>query len=205
MRCAFRRSAVLTELATAPLNRCLIFASSSMKKFAVEPEPTPIHALSTTCLIASRATACLSSSWVMSACRCAWGAYRSSVNIPGISTGRRRRRDGCLELPTRPDMMIHRYKRQVAAVGIPVERLIGVRIARLGACSVEKSLNLVGRKLCQPHFQLRPNQMNIRGEVEDTRHKVRIGGNADPSKHLPDRIVYPPNARAPHVGLDLQL
>src|SRR5258706_9654043 len=65
MRCAFKRSAVLTELATAPLNRCLIFESSSMKKFAVEPEPTPIHALSTTYLIASRATACFSSSWVM--------------------------------------------------------------------------------------------------------------------------------------------
>ena len=43
MPCAFSRSAVLTELATAPLIRCLIFASSSMKKFAVEPEPTPIH------------------------------------------------------------------------------------------------------------------------------------------------------------------
>src|SRR6185369_11351844 len=61
----FSRSAVLTELATAPLIRCLILASSSMKKFAVEPEPTPTIASSTTYLIASRATACFSSSWVM--------------------------------------------------------------------------------------------------------------------------------------------
>ena len=36
-----------------------------MKNFAVVPEPTPIHASSTTYLIASRATACFSSSWVM--------------------------------------------------------------------------------------------------------------------------------------------
>ena len=36
-----------------------------MKKLAVEPEPTPIHASSTTYLIASRATACFSSSWVI--------------------------------------------------------------------------------------------------------------------------------------------
>src|SRR4029077_6360182 len=64
MPCAFSRSAVFTELATAPLMRFLILASSSMKKFAVEPEPTPIHASATTCLIASRATACFSSSWV---------------------------------------------------------------------------------------------------------------------------------------------
>src|ERR1700719_1237202 len=60
-----RRSAVLTELATVPLIRCLIFASSSMKKFAVEPEPTPITASSTMYLIASRATACFCSSCVI--------------------------------------------------------------------------------------------------------------------------------------------
>jgi hypothetical protein len=45
--------------------RFLILPSSSMKKLAVVPEPTPIQASSTTYLIASRATACLSSSWVM--------------------------------------------------------------------------------------------------------------------------------------------
>ena len=61
----FSRSAVFTELATAPLIRCLIFASSSMKKFAVDPEPTPITASSTTYLIASRATACFCSSCVI--------------------------------------------------------------------------------------------------------------------------------------------
>src|SRR5216110_2842402 len=44
MPCDFNLSAVLTELATAPLIRPLIFASSSMNKSAVDPEPTPIHA-----------------------------------------------------------------------------------------------------------------------------------------------------------------
>ena len=57
MPCAFSRSAVRTELATAPRMRPLIFASSSMKKSVVEPVPTPIHASSSTYRIASRAAA----------------------------------------------------------------------------------------------------------------------------------------------------
>src|SRR4029077_17448043 len=65
MPCAFSRSADFTELDTVPLIRCLIFASSSMKRLAVEPEPMPIHASSTTYLIAARATACFCSSWVI--------------------------------------------------------------------------------------------------------------------------------------------
>src|SRR5947207_4386048 len=69
MPCAFNLSAVLTELATAPLMRPLIFASSSMNTLAVDPEPTPIQASLTTCLIASRATASFCSSWVMRARR----------------------------------------------------------------------------------------------------------------------------------------
>src|SRR6185369_13893519 len=61
----FRRSAVATELATAPLIRCLIFASSSMKWFAVEPVPTPTIASSSTYSIAARAAACFCSSCVI--------------------------------------------------------------------------------------------------------------------------------------------
>ena len=41
MPCAFNRAAVRSELATAPSMRFLIFASSSMKKLAVDPVPTP--------------------------------------------------------------------------------------------------------------------------------------------------------------------
>ena len=41
----FRRSAVATELATAPLMCVLISASSSMKKFAVDPLPTPTYGI----------------------------------------------------------------------------------------------------------------------------------------------------------------
>ncbi len=40
--CLCSRSAVLIELATAPLMRPLMAASSSMKKLAVEPLPTPM-------------------------------------------------------------------------------------------------------------------------------------------------------------------
>src|SRR5437016_225017 len=69
MPCVFTRSAVLTELATAPLMRPLIFASSSMNKLAVDPEPTPTQASLTTCLIASRATASFCSTWVIGARR----------------------------------------------------------------------------------------------------------------------------------------
>src|SRR5215472_6414878 len=53
------------ELATAPRIRFFAFASSSMKKFVVEPVPTPRYASSTTCFSASRATSCFCSSWVM--------------------------------------------------------------------------------------------------------------------------------------------
>src|SRR5690348_15160569 len=61
----FRRALDFSELDTAPLMRPLILASSSMKKLAVVPDPTPTHESVTTYLIASRATACLSSSWVI--------------------------------------------------------------------------------------------------------------------------------------------
>src|SRR3989304_6414685 len=61
----FSRSALACELATAPSMRLLIFASSSMKKLAAEPVPTPTMASSTTYLIASRATAGFNSSWVI--------------------------------------------------------------------------------------------------------------------------------------------
>src|ERR1039457_2776217 len=62
---AFSRSAVFCELATAPSIRFFIFASSSMKRSAVEPVPTPTMAPSITYLIASFATVCFSSSWVI--------------------------------------------------------------------------------------------------------------------------------------------
>ena len=42
------RAAVASDDATVPLMRSLIFASSSMKKLAVEPVPTPMMAPSTT-------------------------------------------------------------------------------------------------------------------------------------------------------------
>src|SRR3990172_301772 len=73
---ALRRSALACELATAPSIRPLIFASSSMKQFAVEPVPTPTMASSTTYLIASRATACFSSSWVIERSRFLLGFLR---------------------------------------------------------------------------------------------------------------------------------
>src|SRR5947208_16747802 len=76
MPCDLNRSAVLTELETAPLMRPLIFASSSMKRLAVEPEPTPIQASVMTYLIASRATACFCSSWVMQALRSFLSCWR---------------------------------------------------------------------------------------------------------------------------------
>ncbi len=41
MPSSLRRPAVASELATAPLMRCLILPSSVMKKLAVEPLPTP--------------------------------------------------------------------------------------------------------------------------------------------------------------------
>jgi hypothetical protein len=48
MPCDFNRSAVLTELAIAPLIRIRLLARASMKKSTVDPEPTPSHASSTT-------------------------------------------------------------------------------------------------------------------------------------------------------------
>jgi hypothetical protein len=44
---------VASELATAPSIEPLIFANSSMKKFAVEPVPTPIMVSGTTYSIAA--------------------------------------------------------------------------------------------------------------------------------------------------------
>src|SRR5215470_4133670 len=61
----FSLSAVAMELATAPRMRFFAFASSSMKKFVVDPVPTPRYASSTTYFTASRATSCFCSSWVI--------------------------------------------------------------------------------------------------------------------------------------------
>ncbi len=60
-----RRFAVATELATAPSIRSLIVANSSMKKFAVDPVPTPIIVSGTTYLSAALATSIFISSWVI--------------------------------------------------------------------------------------------------------------------------------------------
>src|SRR5918997_1717731 len=46
------------DAATAPSMRPLIAASASMKKFTVEPEPTPTTRSSTTCFSAAFATRC---------------------------------------------------------------------------------------------------------------------------------------------------
>ncbi|MNN72819.1 hypothetical protein D3C81_1888860 [compost metagenome] len=64
-----RRWAVASELATAPSKAILCRASRSMKKFAVEPVPTPTMLFSSSLgrmkSMAAWATACLSWSWVM--------------------------------------------------------------------------------------------------------------------------------------------
>ena len=46
MPCCFRRAVELSELETAPLIGTLRAASASMKKFTVEPVPTPMTSLS---------------------------------------------------------------------------------------------------------------------------------------------------------------
>src|ERR1700694_3757195 len=56
MRASLKRFALASELATAPLMRALIVASASMKKFTVEPVPTPtIMSSFTYCSAASAA------------------------------------------------------------------------------------------------------------------------------------------------------
>ncbi len=64
MPCFFRRSAVATDEATAASMRPLMWASSSMKKLAVEPVPTPMMPAGTYSM-AARAVACFISSWVI--------------------------------------------------------------------------------------------------------------------------------------------
>ena len=57
MPAAFSRAALASELDTAASMRPLILASSSMKKLAVEPVPTPMTASGGTCAMAARAAA----------------------------------------------------------------------------------------------------------------------------------------------------
>ena len=61
-------AAVASELATAPSILFLIFPSSSMKWFAVDPVPTPMMHPDGTCSIAALATACFISSCVINSC-----------------------------------------------------------------------------------------------------------------------------------------
>ena len=62
MPAAFMRWALASELETAPSIRFFMRASSSMKKFTVEPVPTPTMAPSGTSAAAAFAAACFNAS-----------------------------------------------------------------------------------------------------------------------------------------------
>src|SRR5258708_37940337 len=81
MRCSRRRLALASELATAPLMRARFDPRASMKKFTVEPVPTPTIMSSSTYFSAASAAAFF----------CALASMAERITVLGMLARSRRR------------------------------------------------------------------------------------------------------------------